>query len=394
MQQPSLEDLLDKYLSGTLSEEERQMLNALLKDPEQQAKLAAMLDVELQEHVFEGIEDNNLLAQIQANIQTRISNERKPAKLLSISFRRIAVAAIFLLLAGGAVYWWLLPRKGTDAAIVQQTTPAPPKDIAPGGQRAILQLADGTEIKLDSAGDGMLAQQGKVKVIKQQDGRISYDRPEDKTAETLYNTITTPKGGQYQLLLADGSRVWLNAASSLRFPVCFTGAQRKVELKGEGYFEIAHIAARPFHVQVNNMDIQVLGTHFNVNAYTDEATARTTLLEGSVKVSEGATAVSLQPGQQAARTGNGQITVENNVNIEEVMAWKNGMFFFKGADLETILRQAARWYDVDIDYEGKIAQRFSGQISRNVNASQLFNILELTGKVHFEIEGKKVIVKP
>jgi ferric-dicitrate binding protein FerR (iron transport regulator) len=194
-------------------------------------------------------------------------------------------------------------------------------------------------------------------------------------------------------VLADGTKVWLNAASSLRFPAAFAGKERIVELNGEGYFEVAKNASMPFHVRVHDMDVQVLGTHFNINAYTDETAMRTTLLEGSVQVSQGEQTQLLTPGQQAAASQNGQIQLADGVDVEEVMAWKNGMFQFQGADLETILRQAARWYDIDVEYKQRISDRFSGQISKNVNLSQLLKILELTGKVHFEIEGRKIIVK-
>jgi hypothetical protein len=280
-------------------------------------------------------------------------------------------------------------KQQREVAIQKQPT----KDIAPGSNKAILRLADGTEILLDSAHDGTLAQQGVVKIIKLNNGQLAYNPQKGKSEEILYNTITTPKGGQYQLVLADGTKVWLNAASSLRFPAAFAGKERIVELNGEGYFEVAKNASMPFHVRVHDMDVQVLGTHFNINAYTDETAMRTTLLEGSVQVSQGEQTQLLTPGQQAAASQNGQIQLADGVDVEEVMAWKNGMFQFQGADLETILRQAARWYDIDVEYKQRISDRFSGQISKNVNLSQLLKILELTGKVHFEIEGRKIIVK-
>lgn len=393
-----VELLLEKYLSGTLSEAERLQLQDYLQDPVRQEEIAAILSRELSDSSFEIAEDAELLARMQANIRHRIQAPARQGRVVRRRFVSMAAAAVIFLVAGVAAWWWWPSAKQVPEAATAQKTSTLPMDVRPGGQRAILKLADGTEITLDSAGNGMVARQGAIKVIKQEDGRISYDRQQQAVTETLYNTITTPKGGQYQLLLADGSRVWLNAASSLRFPVAFTGAQRTVELQGEGYFEIAHNAAKPFLVRTNNQEVQVLGTHFNINAYADEPTVRTTLLEGKVKVqstgSHTPAAVTLQPGQQAVCAGNGTFTLANQVDVEEVMAWKNGLFYFKSADLATILRQAARWYDVDIEYDEKITQRFSGQISRNVNASQLLSILELTGKVRFEITGKKIKVKP
>ena len=265
--------------------------------------------------------------------------------------------------------------------------------IVPGGNKAVLKLSDGTEILLDSAGQGTLAQQGSAKVIKLNDGQLSY-QSKGTVRETLYNTITTPKGGQYQLVLADGSKVWLNASSSLRFPVVFSGEQRLVELTGEGYFEITKNERMPFHVQANGVDVKVIGTHFNVNAYTDESATRTTLLEGMVSVAQNNQTRTLRPGQQAA-VNNAGMVVLNDVDIEEVVAWKNGMFQFKSADIGTILRQAERWYDVHFVYEGEISKEpFSGQISRNVNADQLLKILEIAGKVKFEATGRTIVVKP
>ncbi len=389
----SFEALLDKYLSGSITEEEREHLSRMLEEEQHRQRLEAIMDKELQEHTYETEEDSKLLGEIQENIQQKIRGERKTAKVVRFNWNRLAVAAVFILLVGLGVYWLWDTSTKQEREVAIQEHPEGIKDIAPGSNKAILRLADGTEILLDSAHDGTLAQQGAVKIIKLTNGQLAYNTQKGRSEEVLYNTITTPKGGQYHLVLADGTKVWLNAASSLHFPAAFTGKERAVELKGEGYFEVAKNAAMPFHVHVNDMDVQVLGTHFNVNAYTDESTIRTTLLEGSVQVSKGEQTRLLKPGQQAAASQKGQIGVEDDVDVEEVMAWKNGLFQFQSADLEAIMRQAARWYDIEIEYKEKITERFSGQISRNVNLSQLLKILELTGKVHFEIEGRKIIVK-
>lgn len=392
MNNTSVEALLEKYLSGSISEEERVLLSKMLKEDRHLAQLERIIDNELLDHSFEVEEDSLLLGQIQENIQQSIRESGKKAKVVQLNWRRMAVAAVFILLVGAGVLWLLQSQK-KEQEIAIQAKPDVLKDVAPGSNKAILKLADGTEIILDSANKGTLAQQGTVKVIKLDNGQLSYKPQYGKPDEVFYNTITTPKGGQYQLVLADGTKIWLNAASSLHFPAAFAGKERVVELKGEGYFEVAKNAAMPFHVRVHQMDIQVLGTHFNVNAYTDENLMRTTLLEGSVKISKGAQARLLKPGQQAAVDQGEQILVRNDVNLDEVIAWKNGLFQFQSADLETILRQASRWYDIEVEYRDKISELFSGQISRNVNISQLLKILEFTGKVHFEIEGKKVIVK-
>lgn len=392
MNNTSVEALLEKYLSGSISEEERVLLSQMLEEDRHQAQLETIIDKELLEHSFEAEENLVLLDQIQNNIQQSIRKEGKKAKVVPLNWRSMAVAAVFILLVGAGVFWLLQSQK-KEQEIAIQVKPNVQKDVAPGSTKAILKLADGTEIILDSANEGTLAQQGGVKIIKLNNGQLSYNSQNGKPGEVLYNTVTTPKGGQYQLVLADGTKVWLNAGSSLHFPAAFAGKERVVEIMGEGYFEVAKNAAMPFHVRVNEMDIQVLGTHFNVNAYADEGLTRTTLLEGSVKVSKGAQARLLKPGQQAAVNQDEQILVQNDVNLDEVIAWKNGLFQFQSADLETILRQASRWYDIEVEYRDKITERFSGQISRDVNISQLLKILEFTGKVHFEIEGKKIIVK-
>jgi ferric-dicitrate binding protein FerR (iron transport regulator) len=400
MDNTPVELLLEKYLSGTLAETERQLLHTLLQDPAQRDRIAAIIDREMREHAFEATEDDQLLTLIQKNIKEKIRHPAQRDRSAFFTFRRVSIAAALVMAVLAA--WWWTPRQAKQET-VQQTAAPIDNDVQPGGQKAVLKLADGTEITLNNADKGTLAHQGEVKVIKQGDGSISYDPAQQATKEILYNTITTPRGGQYQLLLADGSKVWLNAASSLRYPVSFTGHQRKVELTGEGYFEIAHNTAMPFYVTVNGIEVQVLGTHFNINAYVDEPAIRTTLLQGSVKVvnrqSSNAVqpqSVILTPGQQATVSTTASEALQIGVlaaNIEEVMAWKNGLFYFKSADLSTILRQAARWYDVDIENEEMIDQRFSGQISRNVNASQLLQILELTGKVRFGITGRKIKVK-
>jgi ferric-dicitrate binding protein FerR (iron transport regulator) len=215
----------------------------------------------------------------------------------------------------------------------------------------------------------------------------------------FYNTITTPRGGQYQVTLSDGTKVWLNAASSIRFPVLFTGNERKVEITGEAYFEVAKNVSKPFKVKTISSEVEVLGTHFNVNAYDDEAVAKTTLLEGLVKVSVPQTggklaARFLQPGQQSGITKDGRISVLNNADTEEAVAWKNGRFQFRSADLKSILRQISRWYDVDVVYKGNVDLHFTGQLTRDDYVSKVFDKLALTGEVHFKIEGKKIIVSP
>jgi len=305
-------------------------------------------------------------------------------------WRTAAAAAILLLVSLGGYFYF---NSGTEKQIATTETQEQrfKNDVAPGGNKAVLTLSDGSQIILDSAKNGTLTQQGNTKILKLDDGKLTYNST-NANAEILYNTISTPKGGQYQIALADGSKVWLNAASSLKFPTAFNGKERIVELTGEAYFEVSKSAAKPFTVNVNDMNVQVLGTHFNINAYNDEAVIKTTLLEGSVKINKGSFSTILQPGQQAQVAK--EIKVVNDIAVDDVLAWKNGFFSFNKADLQTVMRQIARWYDVEISYEGKIPTReFGGKINRNSNASEVLKILE-ESKVHFRIEGKKIVVMP
>jgi transmembrane sensor len=399
MQTNNFQELLDKYLTGRLSEQERNRFYELLNDPEHKKQLAAIIDNELYEHTYESEPDNNILAAIQQNLHAGILAERnKRAKVIRLT-RRLAVASVLLIGFCGVAWWWLTAKKPAPNEIVQEKPVNDNNAIPPGGNKAILRLGDGREIVLDSAGEGTLTKQGQSNVIKSGDGQLQYKSAGNTSEETVYNTIATPRGGQYQLVLADGTKVWLNASSSLRYPTAFTGKERRVELTGEGYFEVAHNKEMPFKVTTpprpggpGGADVEVLGTHFNVNAYGDEPDMKVTLLEGSVKV-KAENSVVLKPGEQAALASHSPLTINHSPNIEEVMAWKNGLFQFRAADLETVLRQAARWYDVQFVYKGDIPERFSGQISRSANAGQLLKILELTGKVKFEINGKTITVK-
>ena len=324
-------------------------------------------------------------------------NQSSPAKIVTLAARprrttrllRISVAAAVILLLAATAIFFLTP--GEKSGIAKQGLPKPAPDPLPGGDKAVLTLANGQTIILDTAANGTITQQGGMKVIKL-NGQLAYEQ-ENKQAEVLYNTITTPKGGQYQLELADGSKVWLNAASSLRFPTAFVGKDRMVELKGEAYFEVAHNENMPFHVMVNDVDVKVLGTQFNINSYDDEEDLRTTLVQGSVLVS--ATnlkrALVLKPGQQAVVDAE-QLSVNKDVDINEVIAWKNGKFSFNATRLDHIMRQIARWYDLEVEFEGQQQDRkFSGIVDRDSKLSEVLKIMKQAG-VRFEIEEKKIKV--
>ena len=311
-------------------------------------------------------------------------------------FRAGAAAAILFLISMTAFYFFSHKK---EKAVAKNGIKIPAKDIPPGTNNAMLTLADGTTIMLDSAANGTLAQQGNTKVLKI-NGEITYNKTGKETANAkpVYNTITTANGNEYQLILADGSKVWLNAASSIRFPAFFTGNERKVEITGEAYFEVAHDALKPFRVDFKDKEgryseIEVLGTHFNVNDYSDEENIKTTLLEGSVKIRRLNQQQMLSPGQQAVFASN-TISLKKNVDVSQVVAWKDGFFVFNNMDLPTIMRQVARWYNVDVNFEGEfIGEGYSGKISRSVPLSKFLKVLELNG-LHVRTEGRKITVMP
>ena len=332
---------------------------------------------------------------VQAILQQKAERHkiRVPQK---IWFR--AAAAIFIGFLALSTYFILKPKPHTETAKNQyQKNP----DIAPGTNKATLTLGNGTTMILDSQAIGTLAKQGNTKISKTDSGRLAYivdnngpsnNKPSEKSiAVSEYNTLTTPRGGQYQLILPDGTKVWLNAASSITYPTAFTGNQRLVKVTGEAYFEVVHNAKMPFVVKAGNESVTDIGTHFNINAYNDEEITKTTLLEGSVLISYNNKKQILIPGEQAQIKGN-EISVIKNADLKKVMAWKDGLFHFDGDDLPTVMRSISRWYDVDVVYDFKPTDHFTGVISRNVNASEVFKMLELTGVVHFKIKDKTVTV--
>ena len=314
-------------------------------------------------------------------------------KVRKMRWTRLTAAAVILVALAAGTYLYFAPHSSQSIATAKQKQ----KDIAPPlSNKAVLTLANGTKIEIDSSGNGTVAVQGNVKIIKQSTGEISYAGT--AVGEVSYNTLSVPRGSKpMSLMLSDGSKVWINVGSSLTYPTAFTGNERKVKITGEAYFEVIHNARMPFIVQNGDVMVRDLGTHFNVNTYADEPEVRVTLLEGSVRISNNALSQLLKPGQQARfnNNENSDIKVLNDVNMEEVIAWKNGKFFFdKNTDIGTIMRQISRWYNVDIEYQGKINQRFWGSISKDVNVSQVLKILEATGGVKFKVEGNKIIVMP
>jgi transmembrane sensor len=307
--------------------------------------------------------------------------------------RYFQIAAGLLLVSGATIF--LYPRYNTPVSGSRKLQEATAQVIVqPGTNKATLTLSDGSNIDLDDSKTGTLCRQGVVTVGKRPDGSLVYQSSGRQNSVTLYNTITTPKGGQYQVLLSDGTRVWLNAASALKYPVTFSGSERKVELIGEAYFEVAKNKNMPFKVSLNTGTIEVLGTHFNVNAYPDEPEVTTTLLEGAVKLSSVRGQSMLKPGQQATWSKQNNFNI-HEVNTDEAVAWKNGYFIFDKENIQHIMRKISRWYDVDIDYSGSVDEGdFGGTASRSSSISGVLKSLELTGTVHFKVQGRRITVMP
>ena len=388
-----LQFLFNKYLAEKITAGEKSELSGLISS----ANDKEILDLLSQEWENNEEEISVLSSDEADSILKQIIGENS-AKVIPIYFYqktwfRVAAAVLFMV-GVFSIYKMVGTEKKTEQQVahVEKIN----EDIAPGGNKATLTLSDGSTIILDTAENGTLTHQGNARVVKLKNGKIAYQQRDNVSKTKVeYNTVTTPRGGQYQLELADGSKVWLNAASSITFPTLFTGNRREVNITGEAYFEVAHNTKMPFHVGTNGIEVQVLGTHFNINAYGDDGVINTTLLEGSVKVTKGNGSVIINPGEQAqVNKSTGNITTKKDVDLESAIAWKNGKFIFQGEEIQGIMKQLDRWYDVSISYQTKITrERFVGVISRNVNLSQILSMLEKTGVVKFKIVGKNVIVE-
>ncbi|GEP98055.1 FecR family protein [Chitinophaga cymbidii] len=376
------QQLIRKLMDGSIEESERQQLedwyNSGLEDP---VHIPAAFVAGEEE------QEKRLLEQIRHKAGLPVA--RRVIAWRGRSWWAAAAAAL-IIIAGTAS---LLYYKGSNNEAAPRVIARDVK--APQTNRATITLADGTELVLDSLASGTLALQAHAQLVKLAGGEIAYKDEGGGTVAPVYNTLTNPRGSKVvSIALSDGSRVWLNAGSSITYPVVFNGNKRQVELKGEGYFEVAKKAGQRFVVTARGVQTEVLGTHFNINAYDEEAETRITLLEGAVQVQlPGAARQVLKPGEQASIAAAGKLATLRP-DLDQVMAWKQGDFYFSGADIETVMRQAARWYDLDVEYRGSVTGTLSGDISRSVNASELFHMLELTGRVAFEIQGRKVIVIP
>lgn len=380
--------LITRLLEGSCTQAEKEELADWVNQAEGDASLKEVL-----ERAWEQYEPDATIKEAADPALNRISGrlfsqpppQTRPFRLIT----KYAAAAAILLAVGTGIYYWLGNGQQQPP---QQTTAIATQDVLPGGNRATLTLSNGQQILLDSASDGMLAQQGGASISKQAGGQIIYNSNGDNAGEPVYNTMSTPRGGAYQLSLPDGTKAWLNAASSITFPTTFTGRERSVSITGEVYLEVARDKTKPFFVKAGGTRLEVLGTHFNVNAYGDEKTVKTTLLEGSVKVHTGAGSRVIAPGEQAQTTEEGRLTVKTGVDLSATMAWKNGRFVFEGAPIKTVMHQLARWYDVEVEAGDDVDELFFADVPRNKKLSDVLKALELTGKVKFRIEGKKIRV--
>lgn len=318
---------------------------------------------------------------------------QKPRKL----FRDVATsAAAVLFILSAAYFLWWYSKRGKAIDEKEEVRTVAQKVIGPAQRAASLTLANGSRISLDSARTGELARQGGA-VVMNENGTLTYQAPTTPAQEELFNTLTTANAQTYSMVLADGSKAWLNAGASIRYPVTFSGNERKVEITGEVYFEVAHNATKPFMVHVAGpkgpMDVQVLGTHFNINAYDDEATVKTTLLEGRVKVTKDAVSVLLKPGEQTSVSRLSPPSPPIPVETDAVIAWKNGIFSFNNADIDVVMRQLIKWYDIEVVYEGvRPSDKISGEMQRNLTLPQVAENLEFMTRLHFRVEGRKLIV--
>ena len=382
--------LLDKYLAQTITAEEQQAFFALIHSKKHSPELEAAVAEALEDASFDVAEDPAL----RDAIFERILQQREtPVRRIPL-YRRWVWAAAVLLLIGGTIYFYSTIHNLDKPVIADQQNNK--IIIQPGTNKALLTLSDGTVITLDSAANGAIAQQGNASVIKLPNGEIRYDvngMPSDKV---MMNSMTTPNGGQYNLVLPDGSKIWLNAASSITYPAAFAGNERQIKVSGEVYMEIAKDKSKPFLVDIDGRStVEVLGTSFNINSYTNEGKIKTTLVQGAVRVingRRGTQGIILAPGQQAVITGTDKNIQVHPANIEHVLAWKNGFINFESVSFQEIIRQIERWYNIDVHVEGPMPSvRIGGRMDRGVQLSDLMLFLN-NFEIRTRLEGRKLIL--
>jgi len=391
-----LQYLFDRHLAKACTEAEKQELAVMILSTKHEEDIKDLLQQAWDStNATEDMEEEKAENIIHSILAAAPAIKQKGSKVRQL-WKKVAAAAAVLLLASGG-YFLLKTNDTKDIAKIEPQEIRFKNDVAaPANTKATITLADGKIVPIDSL--TVLTQNG-VNVLKTLDGKIIYN---GSTKDMVYNTLSNPRGSKViDMTLADGSHVWLNAGSSVTYPVAFIGNERNVSITGEAYFEVAPLTPKggqgkiPFSVDANGVITEVLGTHFNVNSYSDEGTTKITLLEGSVKVSKGKASGLLLPGQQAQvalRQAQDDVKILNAVDLNEVMAWKNGRFYFDGVDIKVMMRQLSRWYNVEVEYKADIKSSFVAKISRDEPVTELLKILELTNLVHFKIEGNKIEV--
>jgi transmembrane sensor len=395
MKPERLNYLFRHYFDKTATEKERDELMQIINDPLQEEVIKSMMEDVFMSNISSDTE-NDVFAQGQKEkmLDAVFAVQRSKGEsgsaivknIVKTSWIKYAAAAILLLSVG--LYFFKSKQTGFDTSLAKISN-----DIKPGGNNAILTLSNGTRIILNDAKNGKLAVQGSASVVKLASGELKYNQDGASEESPVYNTMSTPRGGQYKLQLPDGTVVMLNSESSITFPIAFKGKERNVSLTGEAYFEVAKNKKMPFHVSFGDQQVEVLGTHFNISAYKDQPDYKTTLLEGSVRISWGKENHLLVPGQQAVYKSDNKIFEVNNVDTEDVIAWKNGLFLFDNTELDQVMLQLSRWYNVEVEYDGpKPVLNFTGAVKRDNNLSRVIKILESTGGIKFTINGNKIIV--
>ena len=395
MKPERLNYLFQNYFDKTATEKERDELMQIINDPLQEEAIKGLMEDVFMSNTSNNTE-NDVFAQGQKEKMLEAVfavQDGKPESrsaivknLVKTSWIKYAAVAILLLSVG--LYFFKVKQTGFDTFRAKISN-----DIKPGGNNAILTLSNGTRIILNDAKNGKLAVQGSASVVKLASGELKYNQNGVSEELPVYNTMSTPRGGQYKLQLPDGTVVMLNSESSITFPIAFKGKVRNVSLTGEAYFEVAKNKKMPFHVSFGDQQVEVLGTHFNISAYKDQPDYKTTLLEGSVRISRGNENHLLVPGQQAVYKSDSKMFAVNDVDTEDVIAWKNGLFQFDNTELDQVMLQLSRWYNVDVEYDGpKPVLNFTGAVKRDNNLSRVIKILESTGGVKFTINGNTIIV--
>ncbi|MEZ2334245.1 FecR family protein [Mucilaginibacter sp. RCC_168] len=401
MNKDKLERLLQQYFNNTITDTDCIELLDYLRnnDPDEIAKTIDERLLMLEEGPeFNRFQAKKVLERIKSDSrfirETEEPEDSESASKWYSNWIRVAVILVFF----SAVSFYFLFNRYNKVTDQNDLTKVKSSQILPGSAKATLTLANGKVILLDSVADGMLTKSGRTVVNKAHNEGLVYNAQADNSrtithTDTIYNTLSTPRGGEYKVKLPDGTNVWLNSSSSLSYPVEFAGNERHVKLTGEAYFEVAKNRNKPFYVHVNNTYVKVLGTHFNIAAYNDDAELTTTLLEGSVQISKNNKQCLLKPGQQAVIKNNTDLINVSEASINQVMAWKNGYFVFNDDNINAIMKKLSRWYDVDVEYQGNFEnQRFGGTFYRSKGITELLNNLEKIGKVHFKITGRRIIV--